>query len=31
MQKSAAIAFVPPNFVCVSWDGLKSEMQDNYQ
>ena len=29
IQKSAAIAFVPPNFVCVSWDGLKAEMPDN--
>ena len=29
IQKSAAIAFVPPNFVCVSWDGLTAEMPDN--
>ena len=29
IQKSAAIAFVPPNFVRVSWDGLKDEMPDN--
>ena len=29
IQKSAAIAFVPPNFVHVFWDGLKAEMLDD--
>ena len=29
MQKSAAIAFVPPSFVRVSWNGLKADMPDN--
>ena len=29
IQKSAAIAFVPLNFVRVSWDGLKAEMPDD--
>jgi len=29
IQRSAAIVFVPPNFVRVSWDGLKAEMPDN--
>ena len=29
IQKSAAIAFVPLNFVRVSWNGLKAEMPDN--
>ena len=29
IQKSAAIAFVPPSFVRVSWNGLKAEMPDN--
>ena len=28
-KKSAAIAFVPPNFVHVSWDGLNTEMPDD--
>ena len=28
-KKSAAIAFVPLNFVRVSWDGLKAEMPDD--
>ena len=27
MQKNAAISFVPPNFVRVSWDGLKVARQ----
>ena len=29
IQKSAAIAFVPLNFVQVSWNGLKTEMPDD--
>ena len=29
IQRSAAIAFVPLNFVRVSWNGLKAEMPDN--
>ena len=29
IQKSAAIAFVPLNFVRVLWNGLKAEMPDN--
>ena len=29
IQKSTTIAFVPPNFVRVSWDGLKAEKPDN--
>ena len=29
IQKSAAIAFIPPNFIRVSWNGLKAEMPDN--
>ena len=29
MPKSAAIAFVPLNFVRVSWTGLKTEMPDD--
>ena len=31
IRKSAAIAFVPLNFVRVSWDGLKAEMPDDEQ
>ena len=29
IQKSAAIAFIPLNFVQVSWNGLKAEMPDD--
>ena len=29
IQKSAAIAFVPSNFVHVAWDGLKTEIPDD--
>ena len=29
IQKSAAIAFVPSNFVRVAWDGLKTEIPDH--
>ena len=29
IQKSAAIAFVPSNFVRVAWDGLKTEIPDD--
>ena len=29
VQKSAVIAFVPLNFVRVSWNGLKAEMPDD--
>ena len=29
IHKSAAIAFVPPSFVRVSWNGLKADMPDN--
>ena len=29
IQKSAAIVFVPSNFVRVAWDGLKTEIPDD--
>ena len=29
IQKNKTISFVPSNFVCVRWDGLKTEIPDD--